>query len=82
MINAAVSHWMARRGRSWRRLAGELATMLVVNLVIVLALEALDRFLGVRSARTPFGMTLFFSAVPGFTIWAVHHMRRRRAQAP
>ena len=61
VINAAVSHWMARRGRSWRRLAGELATMLVVNLVIVLALEALDRFLGVRSARTPFGMTLFFS---------------------
>jgi hypothetical protein len=61
VINAAVSHWMARRGRSWRRLAGELATMLVVNLIIVLALEALDRFLGLRSARTPFGMTLFFS---------------------
>jgi hypothetical protein len=61
VINAAVSHWMARRGRSWRLLAGELATMLVVNLVIVLVLEALDRWLGVRSARTPFGMTLFFS---------------------
>ena len=61
VINAAVSHWMALRGRSWRLLAGELVTMLVVNLVIVLALEALDRWLGVRSARTPFGMTLFFS---------------------
>jgi hypothetical protein len=61
VINAAVSHWMARRGRSWRLLAGELVTMLVVNLVIVLALEALDRFLGVRSARVDFGMTLFFS---------------------
>ena len=61
VINAAVSHWMARRGRSWRLLAGELVTMLVVNLVIVLVLEALDRWLGVRSARTPFGMTLFFS---------------------
>ena len=35
--------------------------MLVVNLVIVLVLEALDRWLGVSSARTPFGMTLFFS---------------------
>ena len=61
VINAAVSHWMALRGRSWRRLAGELITMLIVNLVIVLALEALDRWLGVTSARTPFGMTLFFS---------------------
>jgi hypothetical protein len=35
--------------------------MLVVNLVIVLVLEALDRWLGVRSARAPFGTTLFFS---------------------
>ena len=61
VINAAVSHWMALRGRSWRRLAGELVTMLIVNLVIVLVLEALDRWLGVSSARTPFGMTLFFS---------------------
>ena len=40
VINAAVSHWMALRGRSWRRLAGELVTMLIVNLVIVLVLEA------------------------------------------
>ena len=52
---------MALRGRSWRLLAGELVTMLIVNLVIVLVLEALDRWLGVSSARTPFGMTLFFS---------------------
>ena len=35
--------------------------MLVVNLIIVLVLEALDRFLGRSSARTPFGTTLFFS---------------------
>ena len=61
VINAAVSHRMALRGRSWGLLAGELVTMLIVNLVIVLSLEALDRFLGLRSARTPFGMTLFFS---------------------
>jgi hypothetical protein len=61
VINAAVSHWMALRGRSWRRLAGELVTMLVVNLVIVLVLEAMERWLGIKSARTPFGMTLFFS---------------------
>ena len=61
VINAAVSHVMAIRGRSWRRLAGELVTMLIVNLVIVLVLEALDRWLGVRSARAPFGMTLFFA---------------------
>ncbi len=61
VINAAVSHWLALRGRSWSLLAGELVTMLIVNLIIVLALEALDRFLGVRSARVDFGMTLFFS---------------------
>jgi hypothetical protein len=61
VINAAVSHIMAIRGRSWRRLAGELVTMLVVNLVIVLVLEALDRWLGVRGAHTPFAMTLFLS---------------------
>ena len=61
VINATVSHWMATRGRSWRLLAGELVTMLIVNLVIVLVLEALDRWLGVRGARTPFGMTLLFS---------------------
>ena len=48
VINAAVSHWMALRGRSWRLLAGELVTMLIVNLVIVLVLEALERWLGVK----------------------------------
>ena len=61
IINAAVSHWMATRGRSWTRTAGELVTMLVVNLVIVLVLEFLDRQLGVREARVPFTQTLFFS---------------------
>ena len=61
VINAAVSHWMALRGRSWQRLAGELVTMLIVNLVIVLALEALNRWLGVSSADVDFGTTLFFS---------------------
>ncbi len=61
VINAAVSHSMALRGRSWRLLATELVTMLIVNLIIVLALAALDRFLGVRSARVDFSTTLFFS---------------------
>ncbi len=61
VINAGVSHWLALRGRSWRLLAGELAAMLLVNLVILLVLEALDRFLGIREARVPFGTTLFFA---------------------
>jgi hypothetical protein len=61
VLNAGVSPWLALRGRSWRRLAGELVAMLVVNLVILLVLEALDRFLGVREARVPFGATLFFA---------------------
>ena len=51
VINAAVSHWMALRGRSWRLLAGELAAMLVVNLIIVLVLEAMDRMTRCREAR-------------------------------
>ncbi len=61
VVNAGVSHVMAIRGRSWRLLAGELVAMLVVNLVIMLVLEALDRFLGVREARVPFATTLFFA---------------------
>ncbi len=61
VANAGVSHAIAMRGRSWRLLGGELAVMLVVNLVILLVLEALDRHLGVREARVPFTMTLFFS---------------------
>ena len=48
----AVSHVTgAAAARSWRRLAGELATMVVVNLVIVVAPEALERWLGVALAR-------------------------------
>ncbi len=61
VTNAGVSHAMAMRGRNWRLLGGELATMLLVNLVILFVLEALDRYLGVREARVPFVMTLFFS---------------------
>lgn len=61
VINAAVSHWMARRGWGWRRAAGELGAMLIVNLVIVLVLLALDRYLDVHAARVPFRTTLFFS---------------------
>jgi hypothetical protein len=61
VINAALSHWMARRGRSWRLLATELVTMLIVNLVIVIALQALDRFVGPSGAGLDFGRTLFFA---------------------
>ncbi|NLE21676.1 MAG: hypothetical protein GX624_02670 [Actinobacteria bacterium] len=61
VVNAGVSHAMAVRGRSWRLLAGELVAMLFVNLLILLVLEALDRFLGMREARVPFAMTLFFA---------------------
>jgi hypothetical protein len=61
VINAAVSHLMAVRGRSWRRTAGQLVTMLVVNLVLVLMLETIYRWVGLTSARVSFGETLFFS---------------------
>jgi hypothetical protein len=90
VINAAVSHWMALRGRSWGLLAGELVTMLIVNLIIVLALEALDRWLGVRSARVPFGMTLFFSYLLTLivvlydrfrTVYKARRLRRRDEKA-
>ena len=61
VVNAAVSHVMAIRGRSWRLLAGELVTMLVVNFILVLLIQALERWVGIASGRAPFGMTLFFS---------------------
>jgi hypothetical protein len=61
VTNAAVSHVMAIRGRSWRRTAGQLVTMLVVNLVLVLMLETIYRWVGLSSVRVSFGETLFFS---------------------
>jgi hypothetical protein len=91
VINAAVSHWMALRGRSWRLLAGELVAMLAVNLVILLVLEALDRFLGIREARVPFGATLFFAYLLTLiivlydryrTVYKARRLYRRNEEAP
>ena len=60
VVNAAVSQWLARRGRSWTTVAIELGVMAVVNFALVVALEAGQRFLGLRDAHIGFVMTLFF----------------------
>ena len=60
VANAAVSQWLARRGRSWTTVAVELGVMAVVNFALVVALEAGQRFLGLRDAHIGFVMTLFF----------------------
>jgi hypothetical protein len=59
-LNALVSQWLARRGRNWRSVAVELVSMMVVNFAMVVALEALERFVGFRNVRIPFTQLLFY----------------------
>ena len=60
IINAFVSHWLARRGRSWKSGAIEVAAMAAMNLGIVLVLEIATRVLGIVESRIPVGPTLAF----------------------
>ena len=60
MINAALSQIMARRGRRFRSIAVELAVMAVVNLMIMLSYEAVDRYVSSAEVTFDFRKTLFF----------------------
>ncbi len=60
ILNAFVSQWLARRGRSWRSAALELCAMGFVNLGLVSALELVGRSFGPRDYSVPFVATLFF----------------------
>jgi hypothetical protein len=59
-LNALVSQWLARRGRRWTSVAVELAGMAVVNAAIVLALDVLERFLGLIDSPASTGTALFY----------------------
>jgi flagellar biosynthesis protein FliQ len=60
VLNAIVSQWLARRGRTWRSIAVEMAGMGVINTGIIFGLEIGERFLGFGEGGTPLGKTLFF----------------------
>ena len=60
VLNALVSQWLARRGRTWRSVAVEMAGMGVINLGIIVGLELGERLLHLPGAGTPFEKTLFF----------------------
>ena len=56
VANAAVSQWLARRGRSWDTTARQFGAMVVINAVIVLVYFTLFR----RSEDVDEGAALFF----------------------
>jgi len=60
VLNAGVSHWLARRGRSWDTVAVEFAVMAVVNLGIVAVVRVFGRTLGIIDRPLALGLTLFF----------------------
>jgi len=72
-INAFVSQWLARRGRSWTSVAIEMAGMLAINFGIVALLLAFVRVVGVTDTRANLGRTLFFTFL--FTVITVLYDR-------
>ena len=60
VLNTAISHWMARRGRGWASVAREFATMMLVNAGLVLGLELAEGFIDLGLYSLSLGATLFF----------------------
>jgi hypothetical protein len=58
-INAMLSQWIARRGRTYSSVAVELPAMALVNLAVVVALQFLERVLGLIDSYAPLSTTLF-----------------------
>lgn len=59
-LNAVISQWLARHGRSWATVALEFGTMVVVNLGMVIVLRLFGRVLGITPETINTGTTLFF----------------------
>jgi len=59
-LSTMVSQWLARRGRTWRRVVIELVVMMAVNFGLAAVLETLENILGLREGRVPFVALLFF----------------------
>jgi hypothetical protein len=60
ILNAFISQFMARRGRSWKSVASEFGVMLVVNFALGVGLALFDRLVGIPKVEVPFSKTLFF----------------------
>jgi hypothetical protein len=82
VVNAFVSHLLARRGRGWRSVATEFGAMFLVNYGIVAVLVVLEYVLGLIDTTGPLGATAFFVFL--FTVITVlfdryHTVQRARA---
>ncbi len=82
VVNAFVSHLLARRGRGWRSVATEFGAMFLVNYGIVAVLVVLEYVLGLIDTSGPLGATAFFVFL--FTVITVlfdryHTVQRARA---
>jgi len=75
VVNAFVSQWLARRSRSGRSVAVELAGMFAVNFGIVLVMDFMERVLGIINVRPSLGIMLFFVFL--FTVITVLYDRYR-----
>lgn len=60
VLNASVSHWLARRGRGAATVAAEFVAMAGVNFALVFFLRFLERVVDLREAAVPFAITAFF----------------------
>jgi len=59
-LSTMVSQWLARRGRTWRRVVIELVVMMAINFGLAAILETVENILGLREGRVPFVALLFF----------------------
>lgn len=75
VVNAFVSQWLARRGRSWHSVATELGVMFVVNYGIVGALLLFERVLGIIEESSSVVTSMFFVFL--FTVLTVLFDRYR-----
>jgi len=60
LVNAFLSQWLARRGRTWRSVAVEPVGMIAVNFAIITVLELVERLVGFRGESIPLVLLLFF----------------------
>jgi hypothetical protein len=83
IFNAFLSQWLARRGRSWRTVAGEMVAVVGMNFIAVAALGLALRLLGLRHEHAPIDLLLFFLFLLSMIIVLFDHyhlvyvMRRR-----
>jgi len=75
VVNAFVSQWLARRSRRGHAIVVVMAGMFAVNFGIVLAMDFMERVLGIIQVRPSLGTMLFFVYL--FTVIIVLYDRYR-----